>query len=154
DEIKSVLCVALSFDRRDGRSRASAGVRVERPIDAARLRIERIDVTGVAAEEDAAGRDGWLRMHLGGFGNPESPFEFQIRNLGRSQAGGARCLESCVLVAGAPAVPGGAGGRIGHWRIRRTRVRHLLDIARFIVAHWPSGKELRDLPLLDVEERR
>src|SRR5215468_11182544 len=131
DEIDSIFGGALTLNRFDGRSSASTGVGMKGPINASSLRIERVNVTCIAAEENAARDDGRLGMHFRCFRHAKRPFEFQLGNLSGRQTGRARRLESRILVAGTPAVPGGTARGIRHRWIGGAGIRHLLEIARF-----------------------
>src|SRR6185369_14427168 len=110
DEVHGVFRCALSLYGRDRRSGSRARVRVERPVDASRFRIERIDVSGIAAEKDTTRHDRRLRMHLNRFRNAEGPLQLERGNLSRGETRRVRRLESRVFVARTPTIPCRTGG--------------------------------------------
>ena len=130
-KVAEVGCVcrrAVPFDGTDADGVADAGRCLETPRDASALRIERVDVAGVGAEEDAAPGDRRLPVHRRRVRQTECPLQFEIGHLRRGDAGGLRRLEARVGRVGAPAVPRRACGRIGQLRIRSALIRHRLRI--------------------------
>src|SRR5262245_8756197 len=91
-------------------------------------------------------------MHFGSLRHAKSPLEFQRRNLSGRQTRFTQGLESRVLVARTPAVPGWTGCWIWHRRICWAGIRHLLEVAGFVATHGASCQKFRNLPLLNVRD--
>ena len=63
----------------DGDCRAHAGIGAKRPVDACRLRIQRVHESGVGADEHAAAADRGLSVCRVAVGKAERPFQRQLR---------------------------------------------------------------------------
>src|SRR5262245_47505773 len=65
----------MAFHRTDADGIADAGRGLEAPGEASTLRIERVDVARIGAEEHPATRNGRLAVHRGGVWQPECPLQ-------------------------------------------------------------------------------
>ena len=98
--------------RSNHHARADAALGLERPDDAAALRVERVHRAALAAHEQAAASD---RRESAGrvcIREAEGPFERQLRHLIGGEAGRRRRLETLIGDVDAPPVPLRALGRI------------------------------------------
>ena len=77
----------VPLTRRHAWSGAHARFRVERPIDAARRRVERIDIADVAADVEAPAGHRRLSEDRISVRKSESPFQLQFGNVHRRQSG-------------------------------------------------------------------
>ena len=89
----------------DGQRGADPALRGERPVDAARLRIERVDGAVLAPDEQASTGDGRRRPGRRGVRKPERPLEREPRHVGGGQSGLVRRLIPRVGVRRRPACP-------------------------------------------------
>ena len=74
-EVRRIFGAAVTADRPDDHGGSHLRFRLERPVHAARGRVERIDETVVVADEHTAIDDGRLSVGLGSIGKTESPFK-------------------------------------------------------------------------------
>src|SRR5258708_13144311 len=65
----------------DGDGGAHAAIRLEAPISASGGCVQRIDLAGGTADEDAASRDHWLGVRGKVTGKSKSPLPLEFRNL-------------------------------------------------------------------------
>ena len=75
-KVDGILCGALSFHGPNANGIAHSCIRQKRPIDTSSNCVERIDSSGVDADEDAAGRNCRLSVDCLGAGKSKSPFQF------------------------------------------------------------------------------
>ncbi len=88
--------------------------------------IERVQRAVVRADEEAAAIRGGLRANDFHVGNAESPFQFELRDVGVGKNGLRRRLKAPVFGRGAPASPGRRVRRRGP-HVWRAEIRQLID---------------------------
>src|SRR5262249_55124009 len=104
-EEHGIAGVSLAADRSDSHGPPHDRPAFKRPVDAAGLRIERVNESIVAADEHASGSDSRLRACGFSLWKCESPLQFQIGDLGSSEACGCCGLEASILCVASPSVP-------------------------------------------------
>src|SRR5258707_5110728 len=92
-------------DGSDGDGGAHAVIRLEAPISASGGCVQRIDLAGGTADEDAASRDHWLGVRGKVTGKSKSPLQLEFRDLFRTYPCRIGRLEAAVVQIHAPAVP-------------------------------------------------
>src|SRR5205823_2295160 len=152
DEVNRVSRGALATDRSDRWSIAHDGAVLERPVNASRLRIQRIDKTVVASDEDAARSDGRLRVGRNSRRKTESPLQFQSLYLGGREARRIRRLESGIRQIAAPAIPLRPASGIRKGRIAAALIRHVLRIAGARAAQRTAAHEFGHAAFIGVVE--
>src|SRR5215475_15028652 len=85
-EEDAVLRRTLAGDWSDREGIPHDGAIFKGPVNAACLRIQRIDVSIVAAYENTAGRDSWLGVGGDTLREAENPLQFQSRHVRGGQA--------------------------------------------------------------------
>ena len=86
-------------------ARADSARRLESPLGAAGIAIQRIHGSRDRGDEHAIPDDGWLRSRHGDRAQIERPFQLELGHVGDREARRGRILESRVGHARAPAVP-------------------------------------------------
>ena len=142
DRLTRAAGVLVRADRHRG---AHAGLRLERPVGAAGLRIERVHLAVLAGDEQAAAGDRRLRARRRHGVIAERPLELQLRQIGGGQP--AVLLISRVRDIAAPAVPLAARGGCAHRGCRRAFVH---DDRRHDRTERLAGREHRDGALLSL----
>ena len=104
------------LSNRDRRAHQRTGI--ELPIGAAGGRIERIDVSTLAADEHAAADDGRLGEPKARVGKGERPFELEARHIRGRKLRHRRRLKPALLRINAPPVPVRRAQGIGNGRRR------------------------------------
>ncbi len=94
-EVDRALAVFLHHVRR----RAHATIGLERPRDAARVDIERVEHAIARAKEQALADDRDLRAGRGDAGYAEGPFESEVRHVIGGETGRIACLKTIVVEA-------------------------------------------------------
>jgi hypothetical protein len=132
--------------RSDGSGRTHAGLRAKRPVGASGFPVQRVHRAGLTRDEQTAARDGWLGSRGQHAGEPECPFQLQLRHVrGRQPSPGHR-LKAGIRHTRAPAVPRRSDRRVGHRRGRDA----LTESGRRRCAHGTTRQELRHVPALGV----
>src|SRR5690349_21127011 len=126
-EICEVAMRAAALADADRRPHASVGA--ERPVDTAARRVERVDETGVGADEYTTAGDGRLSVRRVAVRKSEGPLERELRRVRGGQAGPWLIPRVAGVVA--PAVPALGGRRIER-PTRITLVAHLRRLAGFV----------------------
>ena len=120
-------------------------------MDAAGARVERINVTCVAADEDSAVEN---RLPVKGSrtGESERPLELQPRHLARRQAGAFCRLEPGIGEI-APAIPGWRV-HISYGRMSAAGVGHVLHVAGILFIQLPAAHVFGEQTFVRIGERR
>ena len=121
----------LRAHRSDADGAAHRPVGFERPVNAAGVGVERIDLARVAAGEDAPSHHGGLRVGLARAGEAEGPLQLQLRHLLRAQARHVRGLHAAI--GGHPHPSRSNKGRRTAYR-KPARARHSALLGRFVAA--------------------
>ena len=152
-KVGGVFCARVAGHARHRDRGAHRAFRLIRPVDAAGIGVERIDVADVGGDEHAAGNDRGRAEGGEAVRIAERPFHFQIRDVARGESRGCGGLEARVGGTVAPAVPFGAGGGIGERRIRRAVIGHRLRVALLRGAERPAAQKRGEHFFLPVGER-
>src|SRR5262249_54516926 len=95
-KVNRISSRALAAHGSDRWGVAHDGAVLERPVNASPLRIQRVNKTVVAADEDAARNDGRLSVGRDSRRKTESPFQLQPRHFGGGEARGSNRLEAGI----------------------------------------------------------
>ncbi len=106
-EIHDVSGRGAGAERCDGRSRTDARVGLERPVRAARVAVDGIEVPTIAAHEHAARHNRRIAVGLRTAREAERPLQLEIRDVRSRDA--RILLEPAVVRVHAESVPGRAG---------------------------------------------
>lgn len=120
-------------------------------MDTTGLRIERINISRIAADEDSSIHYG-LPVESRRAGKSEGPFDFQPRDLARRQTRGARRLETRVGEI-ALSVPCGRV-QIPDRRMTGAGIGHVLYVADTLFVEFPASHVLGEQALLGIGEAR
>ncbi len=139
-----------AFVRANRHGAPDAGLRVERPVGAAALRVDREHLAALAGDEQASADDRRLRPRGGHAGKPERPLELQLGHQRRRQTALVRGHVARVRDRAAEAVPVRSLAGIGHRRRRRRAAADIRERRRR--AERAAREELGDRLLLRVAQ--